>query len=237
MRCITFRVFSVVFLDVDPDTLAFENVQRVTGALADFYDDGEGKSSLPPEVKSILYQWLPRERFPSSLDRILPAYEALWRIATTIVMDCEEDGTKALRWVMLDFRDNPRDRQYRASFGREGNSASAITDKIVGRLIPIARPQQVTTSNWPLSCIQNAFRGSSTAPTVDEALKFAALLASRVIGRIGVHYEISGGCATDSQASPWHGRKISGVNRPVPGHITINVVERALHPSPSNSVY
>ncbi|KAH0830156.1 hypothetical protein J3R83DRAFT_1504 [Lanmaoa asiatica] len=263
IRCITFRVFLVVFLRVDPDTLAFTNVQRVTEALLDFYDDRQGKSTLPLVVESILYQWLPREQFPTSLDRILPAYEALWRIIATIVVTCQEDSDekKTRRWMMLDFRDNPRDRQYRASFGGDGKSVSTITNDAVGCLIPIARPLQATTSNWPLSCIpvvpitrsqqaitsdwllsciQYASGGSSTAedpPTVQEALKFAALLASKVIGRIGVHYGISHDGVTVSQASPWDRRKIFGVNRVRPAHIAINAVDMAPHASTSKQLY
>jgi hypothetical protein len=236
-------VFLVVFLGVDPDTLdalAVSNVQRVTGALSDFYDDGQGEtreSTLPPEVQSVLYRLLPREQFPFSLDRILPAYEALWQIIATIVVTCEDDETKALRWVMLDFRDNPRDRQYRASFGSGSKSASAITDDVVGRITPIAPPQHATTSTWPLSCIQYASSSSSTLgspPTVQEALKFAALLASMVIGRVGVHYVISGDGVTGGRAS--HGRKIIGVNRAT-GHIAINVVDKRPHANPSRQVY
>lgn len=239
IRSVTFRAFLVVFLSVDPDTLTFANVRRVTGALSDFYDDKEGKSTLPTDVKSILYQWLPERRFPSSLDRILPVYEALWRIIAMIVMTCEEDETKALRWVMLDFRDNPRDQQYRASFGNDGKSVSAITDDVVSRLIPIARPQHVVASNWPWSCIQNASDSgsNSTPPTVQEALKFAALLASRVIGRVGVHYGISSNGVTGSQAPPWDQRKIFRVNRSVPGHVAINLVEMLPHASTSRQLY
>ena len=211
---------------MDPDTLAFPNVQRVTSALSEFYNDGQGESTLPIQVQNILYKWLPRKQFPSSLDRILPAYEALWQIIATIVVTCEDDETKALRWVMLDFRDNPRDRQYRASFGSGSKSVSDITDDAFGRIQPIACPQHATTSTWPLSCIQYASASSSTPgyqPTVKEALKFAALLASMVIGRVGVHYVISGGGATGGRTSPWDQRKISGVNRTPPGHVVINV--------------
>lgn len=242
IRCITFRVFLVVFLGVDPDTLdtlAFPNVRRVTEALSDFYDDAQGQSTLPPEVQSILYGWLPHRQFPSSLDRILPAYEALWKIIATIVVTCEDDETKALRWVMLDFRDNPRDRQYRASFGSGSKSVSAITDDVVGRITPIARPQHATTSTWPLSCIQYASASSSMPgypPTVQEALKFAALLASMVVGRVGVHYVISGDGITGGRPSPWDQRKIIGVNR-APGHIAINVVEMRPNASASRQVY
>ncbi|KAI9570738.1 hypothetical protein HD554DRAFT_1987700, partial [Boletus coccyginus] len=139
VRCITFRVFSVVFLGADPGRLGFSDVQLVTAALSDFYGDGEGKSTLPFEIQNFLQQWLPRQQFPSSLDRILPAYEALWRIVATIVVICEEDETRSLRWVMLDFRDNPRDRQYRTAFGRDGKSVSAITDEAVSRITPVAR--------------------------------------------------------------------------------------------------
>ncbi|KAG8217087.1 hypothetical protein J3R82DRAFT_5114 [Butyriboletus roseoflavus] len=236
IRSITFRAFLVVFMNVDPDTLTFANVQRVTGVLSDFYDDKEGERTLPTDVRSILDQWLPQKRFPSSLDRILPAYEALWRIVAMIVVTCEEDETKALRWVMLDFRDNPRDQQYRASIG-SGESVSAITDDVVSRLIPIARPQHATASNWPLSCIQNASGSNSTPPTVQEALKFAALLASGVIGRVGVHYGISGNGVANSQASPWDRRKIFRVNRSVPGHVAIHILDILPHAGTSRQIY
>ena len=219
IRCITFRVFSVVFLDADLNTLTFPKLQLVTAGLTDFYDDGRGKGTLAPEVQSILYEWLPRERFPDSLDRILPAYEALWRIVATLVVTCEDDEAGSMRWVMLDFRDNPRDRQYEAHFRDDEKSVSAITDAVVGRITPIARPPpgHATTSTWPLSCIQYAFATGSLAgspPTRQEALKFAALLASMVIGQIGVHYGISGEVLLmGSQGSPWVQRKIFGINR------------------------
>jgi len=240
IRCITFHVFSAVFLGVDPDRLTVSNVQLVTGALSDFYGDGEGTSTLPFEIQSILYQWLPGEQFPSSLDRILPAYEALWRIVATIVVTCEDDETRSLRWVMLDFRDNPRDRQYRAAFGRDGKSVSAITDEAVSRIPPIARSQHATTSTWPLNCIQYASESASIStagypPTVQEALKFAALLAAMAIGRVGVHYKISDGIA-GSRASPWDQRKIFGVHR-TPGHLAINVVEMRPHASTCRQDY
>lgn len=233
VRCTTFRVFSVVFLGVDPGTLAFPTLQLVTGAVSDFYDDGQGKSTLPLEVQNILCEWLPCE-FPFALDHILPAYEALWRIIATTMVTCEDDETKVLRWVMLDFRDNPRDRQYRVCFGNVGESVSAIMDDAVKRITPIARPQHATTSTWPLSCIQYASpQGSSMVghpPTIQEALKFAALLASKIIGRIGVHYGISGERVMGCHAAPWEQRKIFGVNRvqaqaQAPGHVAIDVVD------------
>ncbi|KAG9318068.1 hypothetical protein JVU11DRAFT_132 [Chiua virens] len=176
LRCAAFRVFLVVFLGVDPDTLAYANVQLVTGAIAEYYKDREGKSALAPDVQSIFNEWLSPERFPSSLDNIIPAYEALWRIAATIVVKCEEDETKVSRWIMLDFRDNPRDRQYTASFGH-GKSASAITEDAFGRLTPIVRPLYATAQNWPLDCIQYAAT-SEDSPTVQEALKFAGIVGS-----------------------------------------------------------
>ncbi|KAG6375811.1 hypothetical protein JVT61DRAFT_2668 [Boletus reticuloceps] len=156
IRCITFRVFLVVFLGVDPNTLVFGRLEQVTTALSYFYGDAQGRNALPPDVQGILNEWLPREQFPSSLDRILPAYEALWRIVATLVVMCEDDQTKDLRWMMLDFRDNPWDRQYRSSFRADGKSVAAITDEVVGRVTPIARSQHAATSTWPLSCIQYA---------------------------------------------------------------------------------
>lgn len=236
-------MFLVVFLGVDPNPLVFTKVHRVTGAISEFYNDRQGKSTLPLDVQNTLYEWLPRERFPSSLVRIFPAYEALWRIIATIIVTCEDDETKSSRWVMLDFRDNPQDRQYTSSIGSDGRSVSVITDDVVGRLTPIERPQHhATSSNWPLGCIQNAASGLSMAvhpPTVQEALKFGALLAATVIGRVGVHYGISGpggdGVA-GSQASPWDRRKIFGVNN-VPAHLTINVVEMLPRASTSRQAH
>ena len=229
IRCITFRVFLVVFLGVDAATLAPPDVLRVTGALTNFYNDEEAKSTIPPEVQRILYEWLPSEHFPFSLDRILPAYEALWRIIATLVVTCKDDETNDLRWVMLDFRDNPRDRQYTASFRTDRKSVSDITEG-VARITPIARStQHASTSTWPLSCIQYASPkscGAGYAPTVQEGLKFAALLASKIIGRIGVHYGITGIGTTGSHASPWDQRKIyeQEVRSPL-GQVPINAAE------------
>lgn len=229
IRCVTFRVFLTVFLGVDLEAgnpVMFARLKEITDAISEFHDDSQGRSTLHPAVKGILDTWLP----PDYLDRILPAYEALWRTIATIVVTCEDDESRSLRWVMLDFRDNPRDRQYSAAFGSDGKGASVITDDAVGRLTPIiARPQyQATGSNWPLSCIQNAtwsdWEGVQP-PTVREALKFAALLASTVIGRVGVHYGISGpvdGGAGVSQGSPWNQRRIFKINH-TPGYHTINV--------------
>lgn len=242
IRCVTFRVFLVVFLRVNPNPLEFVKVQRVTGAISEFYDDGQGNSTLPLDVQRMLYEWLPRRRFPSSLDRILPAYEALWRIIATIVVTCEDDDTRSLRWMILDFRDNPRDRQYSASTGNDGRSVSDITDDAVGRLTPIARPQSHATSpDWQLSCIQHAISSRSTSghPTVSEGLKFGALLASKVIGRVGVHYGISGRGTTDvasSQASPWEQRRIFGIHN-VPHHLTVSVLEMFPHASTSRQAH
>lgn len=227
-------MFSVVFLNLDPRRLEFSRVERVTGAISEFYNDGQGKSALPSDVQNTLNEWLPPRSFPFSMERILPAYEALWRIVATIVVNCEDDETRSLRWVMLDFRDNPRDRQYSASFGSDGRSVASITDDVVGRLMPIARPQQhATSSNWPLSCIQYATGHSmaGNAPTVQEALKCAALLAAEVAGRVGVHYAISGqsDSVMGSQASPWDRRRIFGVNSVPDHHGNINVVEKFPH--------
>jgi len=73
-----------------------------------------------------------------------------------------------------------------------------------------------------MSCIRCAFTGDSEpttagpersdTPTVLEALKFAALLASMVIGRVGVRYEISPseGVTGDYQVPPWNRRRLRG---------------------------
>ncbi|KAF8129276.1 hypothetical protein EV363DRAFT_1338445 [Boletus edulis] len=240
IRCITFRVFLVVFLGVDPNTLVFGRLERVTTALSYFYDDAQGRNALPLDVQGILNEWLPRERFPSSLDRILPAYEALWRIVATLVVMCEDDQTRDLRWVMLDFRDNPWDRQYRSSFRADGKSVATITDEVVGHVTPIARSQHAATSTWPLSCIQYASASGlmvGNSPTVQEGLKFAALLASKVLGRIGLHFGISGDSNTPgSQASPWEQRKIFEINRSS-SHLSVNVVESRSHASTSRQVH
>lgn len=267
IRCITFRVFLVVFLNVNPHQIDTNDVLRVTASLSDFYDDrnagpggrrpgtGGGQtrtrsnSKLPEDVQNILRPWLSRTgagvratsgRRPSSqsnLDRALPAYEALWRIIATIVVTCEDDESRALRWVMLDFRDNPWDRQYGVSFGG-GKSASTITDDVVGHLGPIThlkqpQPTIPIPSSEPssslMNCIHCAFTGGSASepamasssspehsdtPTVLEALKFAALLASMVIGRVGIKYEISPseGVRAGDQAPgpPWDRRKLRG---------------------------
>ncbi|KAF9239150.1 hypothetical protein BU15DRAFT_74842 [Melanogaster broomeanus] len=177
IRCVTFRVFLVVFLRLGPDLLTSEEVQRVTEALNEFY---EGSTNvLPSEIQSILEQWLPPNGFPDPLDRILPAYEALWRIVASTVIFCEDDESR--RGVILDFRDNPRDRQYKASYKSDELSVSEMIDEVVRHPSPIARMPS-TAPKRPFGCILHTLSHMTAEhlPAPQEALKAAALVASKV---------------------------------------------------------
>ncbi|KAF9228840.1 hypothetical protein BS17DRAFT_213031 [Gyrodon lividus] len=214
IRCVSFRIFLVVFLKLDGDVLTSEDVQGVTEALYEFYEDAEATSTLPSEMQNILERWIPTDRFPDPLDRILPAYEALWRIIAATVVHCEDDEDRVLRGVMLDFRDNPRDRQYKTPYyGSEDRSVSTIIEEVVGQLPPIARTSRPITWKWPFGCILLTLSHltAKNLPAPQEALKLAALMASKVIGQVvGVKYRLSG--ASNHQGHPWDGREISQVD-------------------------
>ncbi|KIJ17029.1 hypothetical protein PAXINDRAFT_98118 [Paxillus involutus ATCC 200175] len=210
IRCISFRLFLVVFLGLDELDASFtsdsENVRLVTQALYEFYEDAEAKSTLPAEMQNLLERWLPASQFPDLLGRILPAYEALWRIVAATVVHCEEDGSHDCRGVMLDFRDNPKDLQYTSSYG-DGESASAIIEHVVKNLPPVARTRPPTTSKSPIT--------TENLPASPEASKAAALVASQVIDRVpGVRHRLAGGSVHEGY--PWDGREMVTVNVVLP---------------------
>ncbi|KIK96672.1 hypothetical protein PAXRUDRAFT_32237 [Paxillus rubicundulus Ve08.2h10] len=204
IRCISFRLFLVVFLELNASLLTSdpENVRLVTQALYEFYEDAEAKSTLPAEMLNILERWLPASQFSNLLDHILPTYETLWRIVAATVVHCEDDGNRDCRGVMLDFRDNPKDIQYTSSY-RDGDwSASAIINRVVESLPPVARTKSPTTSKSP-------FTGGNL-PTQDETLKAAALVASQVIGQ--VTGRLSKGSGPSHDGYPWDGREMVMMN-------------------------
>ncbi|KAF8839848.1 hypothetical protein BDN67DRAFT_969372 [Paxillus ammoniavirescens] len=208
IRCISFRLFLVVFLGIDASSLTSDpkNVRLVTQALYEFYEDAEAKSALPAEMQNILERWLPASQFPDLLGRILPAYETLWRIVAATVIHCEEDGSRDCRGVMLDFRDNPKDLQYTSSYG-DGESASAIIEHVVKNLPPVARTRPPTTSKSPIT--------TGNLPASREASKTAALVASQVIDRVaGVRHRLRG--ESGHEGYPWDGREIVTVNVVLP---------------------
>ncbi|KAH7890075.1 hypothetical protein F5I97DRAFT_1802088 [Phlebopus sp. FC_14] len=134
VRCVTFRFWLVGFLQADNESLDCKD-------LSAFLPNDKTRNTLPDEIQQCIPSYAP--------DVIIPAYEKLWQSIAAAIVHCGGDDSGLLRHILLDFRDNPTDRQLVTASGiNDEPSVSCIMNEVLRLHPPISQIFRTVHQNW-----------------------------------------------------------------------------------------
>ena len=135
IRCVTFHAWVVGVLDPDaPQDAVLRgtdlSVEQVTNILFEFSENGS-MGATPAHLHSVLKGWILCNRGANDnpVNLVFPVYEKLWRLVAAIVI-CGQRFPIADN-PLLDFCDNPTERQFKAS------SAANIINEVLRMHPPV----------------------------------------------------------------------------------------------------
>lgn len=142
IRCVTFHIWVVGVLNPDaPQDVILQStdlsVAQVTSAFFEFNETG-GTGVTPSRLHSTLKEWITCDRDGNNnpVNLVFPVYEKLWRLVAAIVI-CAQRCPVAKN-PLLDFCDNPTERQFRSSRAPDhGPSAADVINEVLRMYPPV----------------------------------------------------------------------------------------------------